>query len=113
MTEVYNRTYQISDKLGVKQHVDFSYMDRLTAVVTVVVPRPRAGNPPVHRLVSWESKGVEVNASDTYVTGISRTYEGIREGATCTVNGKQHTILWIDNEQSVTYNILARPERNR
>lgn len=113
MIQVYDRTYKISDRLGVKQHVDFSYRDRLTSLVTVVTPRPRAGNPPTSKMMLWQQNNVEVTNNDTYITGISRTYSGIKNGATCTVNGKPHTIMWIDDTQSVTFNILVKPERAR
>lgn len=113
MTNVYDRIYPISDRFGVKSHVDFSYKDRLTSVTTVVNPRPRAGNVPVNKLYGFQQSGVEVNDSDLYVTGISRTFSGIVEGAICFINNKAHTILWIDRTQSVTFNLLARPERNR
>ncbi len=113
MTTLYNRVYPISDKLGVPTHVDFSYKDRLSGVVTSVIPRPRCGNPPTNKLYGWEQSGVEVNNGDKYVTNISRTFSGIVEGAICNIDGKAHTIMWIDRTQSVTYNILVRPERSR
>lgn len=113
MTTVYDRVYPISDRLGVKQHVSFTYTDRMTSVVTSVTPRPRAGNPPAHKLMMWQQQNVEVNNGDLYITGVSRTYNGILQGAVCTIDGKAHTILWIDKEQSVTYSLLVRPERSR
>lgn len=114
MTTVYDRVYGISDRFGVNMHTDFSYKNRITGVVTAILPRPRIGNPPVHKLMQWEKQGtVDVNNNDKYITGISRTFEGITEGTICTVAGKEHTILWIDREQTVTFNILVRPERSR
>lgn len=113
LVKVYDRTYAISDRFGVKQHVDFSYTDRLTSVVVPVTPRPRQTNPPAHKLMMWQQQNVEVNNLDMYITGVSRTYSGIIQGATCTVNGLKHTILWIDEDQSVTYSLLVRPERAR
>lgn len=113
MTKVYDRVYGISDKLGVNTHVNFSYKDRAGNVVNVT-PRPRLSNPPAHKLVAWEKQGnVEVNASDKYVTGISRTYGTIIEGTICTIDGRTYSILWVDREQTVTYNLLVRPERVR
>ena len=113
MIRVFDRTYAISDKLGVKQHVDFGYTNRLTSVYTIVLPRPKQTNPPAHKLTAWQQQNVEVNSLDMYITGVSRTFSGIMQGATCKVNGKPHTILWIDEDQSVTYSILVRPERSR
>lgn len=113
MTKIYDRTYTISDKFGIKQHVDFAYKDRMTSLVTNVLPRPVQTNPSPHRLMFWQQKNVEVSSLDVYIKGVSRTYSGIMQGATCTVNGKPHTILWIDEDQSVTYSILVRPERAR
>lgn len=113
LTSCYDRVYKISDRLGVAQHCDFTYKDRLTSLVTTVLPRPRQTAPPVSKMYGWEQSGVDVNASDIYITGVSRTFGGIMTGATCTVNGKSHTIMWIDTTQSVTYAILVRPERAR
>lgn len=113
MTQCYDRVYKISDRLGVAQHCDFSFKDRLSGVVTQVLPRPRQTAPPISKMYGWEQSGVEVNSSDIYITGISRTFSGIMTGAICTINGKSHTVMWIDTTQSVTYNILARPERSR
>ena len=114
MSRVYNRVYGISDRLGVPTHIDFTYKNRMTGVVTNIIPRPQIGNPPAYKMTQWREQGnVEVSSNDKYVTGVSRTFDGITEGAVCQVNGRDHTILWIDKEQAVTYNLLVRPERAR
>ena len=113
MNLVYNRVYGISDRLGVPTHCTFKFVSRDTAVETEVVPRPRVGSPPVNKLTAWERSGVEVNNDMVYVTGISRTYNQIRKGTFCTIDGKPYTIMWLDSEKSVTFDILCRPERSR
>jgi hypothetical protein len=113
LTQVYDKVYAISDRLGVNQHVDFSYTDRVTQLSALVLPRPLATAPPTHKLYGWQQQNVEVNSGDRYITGVSRTFSGITKGAICTVDGKPHSILWIDTDQSVTYNLLVRPERSR
>lgn len=112
MTSVYDRIYPISDRLGVPSHCNFTYTDRRTAVTTTVNPRPRVGSPSQTQQ-GWRNSVVEVNKDDVSVTGISRTYTGLKEGSLCHINGKPYTVLWIDREQTVTYNLLARPERTR
>ena len=113
MTTVYDRVYKISDRLGVPSHCDFTFVDRLDTLVKTVTPRPRVGSPPVNKLTQWEKSGVEVNNDMVYVTGISRTYSTLKKGTFCNINGKPYTIMWLDEEQSVTFNILCRPERSR
>lgn len=113
MTTVYDRVFKISDKLGVPSHCDFSFVDRVDSLTHVVTPRPRVGSPPVNKLTAWEKSGVEVNNDMVYVTGISRTYDHIKKGTFCYINGKPFTIMWVDVEQSVTFNVLCRPERSR
>ena len=113
MTVVYNRVYGISDRLGVPSHSTFTYLDKLTNTNIVVLPRPRVGSPPVNKLTQWEKSGVEVNQDMVYVTGISRTYDGVKKGTFCTIDAKYYTIMWVDTTNTVTFNILCRPERNR
>lgn len=113
MALVYNKVYAISDRLGVTTHIDFSFKDR-AGNVTTVIPRPKAGSPPISKMMSWEKQGnVEVNNGDKYITGISKTFDNIIEGTVCNIDGRKYTILWIDREQTVTYNLLVRPERSR
>jgi hypothetical protein len=113
MTGLYDRVYPISDRFGVPSHCDFRYRDRVTSIETIVLPRPRVGSPSARDLTKWLDSGIEVNRDSVIVSGISRTFGGIEEGAICFIDGRAHTILWIDREQTVTYRIVAQPERMR
>ena len=113
MTKVYDRVYGISDRLGVPSHCTFSYLNRLTNLLVTVIPNPRVSSPPSNSLFKWVNSGVEVNQETVYVSGISRTFSTITEGSICYINGMPHTIMWLDSDKSVTFNLLARPERSR
>lgn len=113
MVKLYDKVYPISDRFGVKTHCDFTFLNRTTQLFTTVLPRPRAGSPPVNKLTVWRESGVEVNQDMLYVTGISRTFTDIKKGTICTIDNKPYTIMWLDIEQTVTFNILCRPERSR
>lgn len=113
MTTVYDRIYPISDRLGVPNHVNFTFLDKVSQADINVLPRPKAGSPPVNKLTAWEKSGVEVNQDMLYVTGISRTYSSIKKGTFCKIDGKDYTIMWVSNDEIVTFSILLRPERNR
>jgi hypothetical protein len=113
MTGVFNRIYPVSDRLGIKTHCDFTYLNRNTGLSTTVLPRPQAGDPPTNKMYEWNTKGVEVNNGDLYVTNISRSYTDLKQGTTCSINGQVCTILWIEKTKTVTYNVLCRPERSR
>lgn len=113
LTKVYDRVYKISDKLGVPSHCTFVYHNRVTNLDINVTPRPRVSSPPTNSLFKWEQSGVEVNQDTVYVSGISRTFDDIRVGSICYIDTKPHTITWLDSDKSVTFNILARPERSR
>jgi hypothetical protein len=113
MAGVFNRIYPISDRFGIKTHITFTYKNRNTGLDTTVLPRPQANNPPVNKVYEFNARGVEVNSGDKYVTNISRTYSDVVEGSICSIDGKPYSILWIDREKTVTYNLLCRPERAR
>jgi hypothetical protein len=113
LTKVYDRVYKISDNLGVPSHADFIYRNITLGVDMTVTPRPRVSSPPANSLYKWENSGVEVNQDTVYVSGISRTFDDIRTGSICYIDGKPYTIMWLDSDKSVTFNLLARPERSR
>lgn len=113
MVNLYDSVYSISDKFGVKTHCDFTFLNRTTQAYTNVLPRPQVGSPPINKLTAWEKSGVEVNQDMVYVKGISRTFTGIKKGTICTIDGRPYTIMWLDVEQTVTFNVLCRPERSR
>jgi hypothetical protein len=113
LVNVYDRVYAISDRLGVPSHCDFVYHNRSLNTDVTVTPRPRVSSPPTNSLYKWENSGVEVNADTVYVSGISRTFDSIRVGSICYIDTKPHTIMWLDSDKSVTFNILAKPERSR
>ena len=113
MTKAYDRVYGISDRLGIPQHCDFSYYDRITALTVQVLPRPRKTPPSENSLFKWQEAGVEVNKDTIYIKDISRTFDNIKIGLLCYINSEPYTIMWVDSSKSVTFNILCRPERSR